>query len=158
MAAAVEHAMEARTTGIDLTPEERFEVFGDHDPERYAEETERRWSGTEAYAESRRRTARRALADWQRMRAESDDLNARYAALVADGVPPAAPAAMDLAEEHRRHIGRWFYECPYPAHRCLGEMYVGDARFTAYYEALGAGVAAHLNAAIAANAERHGAW
>ncbi|BDH08607.1 MerR family transcriptional regulator [Streptomyces seoulensis] len=155
MAAAVEHAMEARTMGIDLTPEERFEVFGDHDPEAYAEETERRWGGTEAYAESRRRTAGYTKADWQRMRAESDGWNTRYAALVADGVASADEAAMDLAEEHRRHIGHWFYDCPYPMHRCLGEMYVADARFTAYYEAFGPGVAAHLNAAIAANADRH---
>lgn len=50
MAAAVEHAMEARTMGINLTPEEKFEVFGDKDPEAHAEEAERRWGGTEAYA------------------------------------------------------------------------------------------------------------
>ncbi|MCZ9343451.1 MerR family transcriptional regulator, partial [Streptomyces sp. TRM76130] len=58
MAAAVEQAMEARRMGIDLTPEERFEVFGDKDPEQYAEETEARWGGTAAYAESQRRAAR----------------------------------------------------------------------------------------------------
>ncbi|MFD4785637.1 MerR family transcriptional regulator [Streptomyces sp. NPDC058459] len=156
LAEAVEHAMEARRMGIDLTPEERFEVFGDQDPGQYAEETERRWGGTESYAESQRRTARHTKEDWQRMRAESDDWNTRYAALVADGVRPADAAAMDLAEEHRRHIGRWFYACPYPMHRCLGELYVADARFTAHYDALGPGVAAHLNAAIAANAGRHG--
>lgn len=32
MAAAVEQAMEARSMGINLTPEEKFEVFGDFDP------------------------------------------------------------------------------------------------------------------------------
>ena len=47
MAEAVEQAMEARTMGINLTPEERFEVFGDKDPEQYAEEAERRWGGTD---------------------------------------------------------------------------------------------------------------
>ncbi|MEU4150959.1 MerR family transcriptional regulator [Streptomyces sp. NPDC026659] len=157
MAAAVEHAMEARRMGIDLTPEERFEVFGDKDPEQYAEEAEQRWGGTEAYAESQRRAARYTKDDWKRMRAESEDWNHRYAALVADGVPPSDAAAMDLAEEHRNHIGHWFYDCPYPMHRCLGEMYVADDRFTAYYDAFGPGVAAHLNAAIAANADRHSA-
>lgn len=57
MAAAVEHAMEARTMGINLTPEEKFEVFGDKDPQAHAEEAERRGGGTEAYAESQRRAA-----------------------------------------------------------------------------------------------------
>ncbi|MET7381580.1 MerR family transcriptional regulator [Streptomyces sp. NPDC005526] len=156
MAAAVEHAMEARRMGINLTPEERFEVFGDNDPERYAEETERRWGGTEAYAESRRRVARHTKDDWQRMRAESDTWNARYADVVSAGGPPTGEAAMDLAEEHRRHISRWFYECPYGMHRCLAEMYVADERFKAYYDAIRPGLAEHLKGAILANADRHG--
>ena len=37
MAAAVEKAMEARTMGINLTPEERLEVFGDFDPDEHAQ-------------------------------------------------------------------------------------------------------------------------
>ncbi|MFF8942619.1 MerR family transcriptional regulator [Streptomyces sp. NPDC014864] len=155
MAAAVEHAMEARRMGINLTPEERFEVFGDHDPGQYAEETERRWGGTEAYAESQRRAARYTKDDWQRMQAESDAWNARYADVVAAGGPPTGEAAMDLAEEHRRHISRWFYECPYDMHRCLAGMYVADERFKAFYDAMRPGLAEHLKGAILANADRH---
>ncbi|AKN70629.1 transcriptional regulator [Streptomyces sp. PBH53] len=155
MAAAVEHALEARTMGINLTPEERFEVFGDHDPEQYAEETRERWGGTEAYAESQRRAARYTKEDWQRIQAETDAWNERYAALVAAGEPPSGGAAMDLAEEHRQHIGRWYFEVPYEMHRCFGEMYVSDERFKAYYDAMGAGFAEHLRDAILANADRH---
>src|SRR4051794_39241291 len=33
---ALEKTMEARMSGLRLTPEERFEVFGDHDPDQYA--------------------------------------------------------------------------------------------------------------------------
>lgn len=102
MAAAVEHAMEARKMGINLTPEEKFEVFGDKDPERYAEEAEQRWGGTEAYAESQRRVARYTKEDWKRLEAEVDDWGGRYAGLVAADEPPTGEAAMDLAEEHRR--------------------------------------------------------
>src|SRR5438046_2944508 len=43
MVTAVRRAMEAVKMGISLTPEERFEVFGDQDPAQYAEETEERW-------------------------------------------------------------------------------------------------------------------
>ncbi|MGW4564846.1 MerR family transcriptional regulator [Streptomyces sp. NPDC004561] len=155
MAAAVEHAMEARTMGINLTPQERFEVFGENDPEQYAEETQARWGGTEAYAESQRRAARYTKDDWKRIQAESDAWTERYKALLAAGEPPTAEAAMDLAEEHRRHMGRWFYECPYEMHRCLGEMYLSDERFKAYYDGLRPGFAEHLRAAILANADRH---
>ncbi|MFE2062073.1 MerR family transcriptional regulator [Streptomyces sp. NPDC059467] len=155
MAEAVEHAMEARRMGINLTPEERFEVFGDKDPDQYAEEAEQRWGGTEAYAESQRRAARYTKADWQRMKAEVDDWSERYAALVAEGEPPVGERAMDMAEEHRLHISTWFYDCPYDMHRGLGEMYIADERFKAFYDAMAPGLAEHLKEAIDANAARH---
>ncbi|MFD7875330.1 MerR family transcriptional regulator [Streptomyces sp. NPDC059766] len=155
MAAAVEHAMEANEMGISLTPEERFEVFGDKDPEQYAEEAEQRWGGTRAYAESQRRTARYTKDDWKRMKAEVADWSERYAALMAAGEPPAGERAMDMAEEHRLHICAWFYECPYDMHQGLAEMYVADERFKAFYDAMRPGLAEHLRAAIVANAARH---
>ncbi|MEU5072611.1 MerR family transcriptional regulator [Streptomyces asoensis] len=154
MAAAVEHAMEAREMGINLTPEERFEVFGDKDPEQYAEEAEQRWCGTEAYAESQRRAARYTKDDWTRMRDEVADWGARYEGLMTAGEPPTGEAAMDMAEEHRQHIGRWFYDCPYETHRGLGELYVSDERFKAFYDAMHPGLAVHLEEAIRANAAR----
>src|SRR3954451_15655731 len=72
MAAAVEHAMEARKMGINLTPEEKFEVFGDKDPGQYADEAEARWGGTEEWVESQRRAARYTKEDWKRLQAEVD--------------------------------------------------------------------------------------
>ncbi|MFF7357450.1 MULTISPECIES: MerR family transcriptional regulator [Streptomyces] len=155
MAAAVEHAMEARTMGINLTPQERFEVFGDKDPEQYREEAEARWGDTEAYAESQRRAAAYGKEDWKRIKAEVDDWGVRYAALVAAGERPAGQAAMELAEEHRQHISRWYFEVPYEMHRCFGEMYVSDERFKAFYDSMHPGLAEHLRAAILANADRH---
>ncbi|MGW0330917.1 MerR family transcriptional regulator [Streptomyces sp. NPDC003011] len=154
MAAAVEHAMEARTMGIDLTPAEKFEVFGDKDPEQYAEEAEQRWGGTEAYAESQRRAARYTKDDWKRVQAEANAWSERYDALMAAGEQPAGDRAMDLAEEHRQHIRTWFYDCPYELHRCLGDMYVSDERFKAFYDSLRPGLAEHLRDAIKANAAR----
>ncbi|MET7289092.1 MerR family transcriptional regulator [Streptomyces sp. NPDC005573] len=155
MAAAVEHAMEAREMGIQLTPEERFEVFGEKDPEQYAEEAERRWGGTETYAESQRRAARYTKEDWKRLQGEVDAWTARYTALMAAGEPASGPAAMDMAEEHRLHIGKWFYDCPHAMHRSLGEMYVADERFKAFYDSMRPGLAEHLREAITANADRH---
>ncbi|MFB8776555.1 MerR family transcriptional regulator [Streptomyces broussonetiae] len=157
MAAAVEQAMEARKMGIDLTPEERFEVFGDKDPEQYAEEAEQRWGGTEAYAESQRRAASYTKEDWKRMQAEVADWGERYDVLMASGEPPTGERAMDMAEEHRQHICSWFYECPYDIHQGLAEMYVADERFKAYYDSMRPGLAEHLREAIVANAARHGA-
>ncbi|MEV5472601.1 MerR family transcriptional regulator [Streptomyces sp. NPDC052207] len=155
MAAAVEHAMEARAMGINLTPEERFEVFGDKDPEAHAEEADRRWGGTEQYAESQRRVARYTKDDWKRMQAEVASWGERYVALMAEGEEPSGERAMDMAEEHRQHISNWFYECSYDIHRGLGGMYVSDERFKEFYDSMRPGLAEHLRDAITANAARH---
>ncbi|WP_149184443.1 MerR family transcriptional regulator [Streptomyces sp. TRM49041] len=154
MAEAVEHAMEAKKMGINLTPEERFEVFGEQDPAKYADEAEQRWGDTEAYKESQRRTARYTKADWQRIQDESKDWGTRYGALMADGEEPSGERAMAMAEEHRQHICRWFYECPYEIHQCIGDMYVEDERFKAFYDSTLPGMAEHLREAIRANAAR----
>ena len=152
MITAIEFAMEAGKVGISLTPEERFEVFGDVDPDRYAEEAEQRWGGTDAYAESVRRTNRYTKADWQRFQAESAAWGRRLTAVMDAGVPADDPAAMDLAEEHRQQIGRWFYDCTYEIHTGLADMYVGDPRFEEHYENLKPGMARYLHDAIHANA------
>ncbi|MER7396630.1 MerR family transcriptional regulator [Streptomyces sp. NPDC000151] len=154
MAAAVKTAMEARRMGINLTPEEKFEVFGDHDPDQYAEEVERRWGDTEAYKESQRRAATYTKEDWKRLTADFDALHHRMGELLAQGVPADSEAATDVAEEHRRFISRHHYECSYEMHSCIGEMYVADERFTATYEAIRPGLAVYMRDAMLANAVR----
>ncbi|MBE1559703.1 MerR family transcriptional regulator [Nonomuraea africana] len=155
MAEAIEVAMEARTLNITLTPEERFEVFGDFRPEQYDEEVERRWGGSSRYAESRRRVASYTKVDWLRLRAEAEGITEDLVAAMKAGLPAAGEAVMDLAERHRAHISRWFYDCTPDIHRCLGELYVTDARFTATIDAAAEGLAAYLRDAIDANADRH---
>lgn len=155
MAKAVEHAMEAHKMGINLTPEEKFEVFGDFDPDQYAAEAEERWGGTEEYKESARRSASYTKEDWQRITEEANGIHGRLAALMDSGAAAGSEAAMDLAEEHRGWLNRNHYTCAYELHTCLGEMYVSDERFTAYYEAIHPGLAVFLRDAIVANAARN---
>jgi hypothetical protein len=64
---------------------------------------------------------------------------------------------MAVAEAHRRHISRWFYDCPPSMHRGLGDMYAADPRFTAHYEQRAAGLAEYVRDAVHANADRLGA-
>jgi DNA-binding transcriptional MerR regulator len=156
MVAAVEKEMEARSMGISLTPEERFEVFGDWLPEEYEAEAEQKWGETEAWAQSKRRTTSYSKDDWLRIKAEGDDIEARFAAALRDGVPADSEAAMDLAEEHRQQIDRNFYDCPPQMHAGLGRMYVEDERFTAHYEEITPGLAQYVSTAIQANAARQG--
>jgi DNA-binding transcriptional MerR regulator len=152
MITAVEFAMEAEKVGINLTPEERFEVWGDFNPDDYAEEAEQRWGQTDAYQESARRTARYTKEDWQRNKAESEEWGRRIVAVMEAGLPADSTEAKELAEEHRAHISRWFYECSYEIHTGLADMYLADERFTATYENIKPGLTQYLHDAIHANA------
>ncbi|MET7749660.1 MerR family transcriptional regulator [Micromonospora sp. NPDC005367] len=152
MVSAIEFALEARKLNIRLTPQERFEVFGDFDPEAHVEEAEQRWGGSEAYAESNRRVSRYGTDDWLRIRRENEDWARRIVAVMSSGAPEDGPEAMELAEEHRQIIGRWFYECSYEIHTGLADMYLADERFTAHYENIAPGLTAYLAEAIHANA------
>jgi hypothetical protein len=118
----------------------------------YADEA--RWGNTEAYRQSQERTARYTERDWAEIKAAGADLNERLAAAMRAGVAADDPAAMDLAEEHRQQLNRYFYDCGHDFHRGLGDMYVADERFTANYEAVAPGLATYLRDAIHANAAR----
>ncbi|MEW2430276.1 MerR family transcriptional regulator [Micromonospora sp. NPDC047644] len=152
MVAAIEFAMEASRMNIQLTPEERFEVFGDFDPEQRRAEAEQRWGDTDVYRESNRRVSRYTKDDWLRNKAENEDWGRRMVAVLTSGAAADSPEAMDLAEEHRQLISRWFYECSYEIHTGLADMYLADERFTAFYENIAPGLAAYLHEAIHANA------
>jgi DNA-binding transcriptional MerR regulator len=152
--AAIEKTMEACAMGIQLTPQEMFEVFGDGDPTEHAAEAADRWGDTDAYRESHRRTSRYTKADWQRMKADSAAVEARYLAAYRTGAPASGAEAMDVAEAHRQLITTWFYDCSHDMHRALAQMYVQDERFTAHYDDQAEGLAQFVHDAVTANADR----
>jgi DNA-binding transcriptional MerR regulator len=154
MVAAIDHEMEAREMDIKLTPEERLEVFGDFDPKEHAGEAEERWGDTDAYRQSSRRVSNYTKEDWQKIKAEQEEVTANLAAVFESGAAPGSEEAMAAAEAHRRHISRWYYDCSHQMHRGLGEMYAGDERFRANYDSLSPGLSEFIRDAARANAER----
>ena len=156
MVAAVEKEMEARAMGISLTPEERFEVFGEHDPAQYDAEVQERWGETDAYAQSKRKTAAYTKDDWLRIKAEGEDLEARFAAALWAGVPADSdrghgPRRGAPAVDHAELL-----RLPARDARRPGRMYVEDERFTAHYEEIAPGLAQYVSTAVQANAARQG--
>jgi MerR family transcriptional regulator, thiopeptide resistance regulator len=153
---ALDRALEAEMSGVNLTREEQRELFGDGFSEDYQREARERWGDTEAWRQSRERTSRYTKDDWMTIKAEGDAVNAALVAAKRAGAAPDSTAAMDAAEAHRRHIEERFYDLDHAFHRCLGDMFVADERFTATYEALEPGLATWFREAIHANADRHG--
>ena len=122
----------------------------------HADEARARWGHTDAFRESQRRAAGYAAADWADIKRDFDRVESRLAAALLEGWPADSPVAMDLAEEHRALLSRWFYECSTSLHCSLGAMYVDDERFTEHYDQRARGLAAYICAAIHANADRIG--
>jgi hypothetical protein len=152
---AIEREMEARKMGMSLTPEEQFEIFGTDRMDEYAAEAEEKWGDTDAWRESRRRTAAYSKQDWITIKAEADANIAGFAEAIRAGEPASGAAAMDLAEAHRQHLIRWFYDCGYGMHRGLAELYISDPRYMASYDEIEPGFSQYVHDAIMANADRH---
>ena len=93
--------------------------------------------------------------DWITIKAQADANIAGFAEAMRAGEPATGTVAMDLAEEHRQHISRWFYDCGYDQHRGLAEMYISDPRYTAPYDEIEPGFSQYVHDAILANADRN---
>ena len=150
----VERALRAMDEDTEMDRTEMFEGLEEFDHEQYEEEAERRWGHSDAYQESMRRIRGYGKGDWARITEEGETVVAGLAALMAEGAQAAGRAAMELAEEHRLHIDRWFYPCSHGMHRNLAEMYTADPRFEAYFEKRGKGLAVFVQDAIRANEAR----
>src|SRR5258708_12262498 len=87
MLGALEKEMEAYQMGINLTPQERLEVFGGFDPQEYEQEAADRWGDTDAYRQSQRRASSCTKDDWAAIPAEGAPTNPRRPE------PPPARAA-----------------------------------------------------------------
>jgi len=151
---AIENEMEAREMAISLTPEEQLEIFGTDRLEEHAREAGERWEKTEAWKESQRRTAAYTKDDWLQIKREADANISAFAQALRGGEPPTGQVAMDLAEAHRAHTTRWFYDCTHERHRALAELYVSDPRFVEPWEDIAPGFSHYVHDAIVANAKR----
>lgn len=152
---AIDQALEKAMTNTPMTHDDMRDLFGDTFDD-YQAEAEQRWGETPQWQESQRRTKTYGKAEWLQLKAEGEAIEKALADAFRAGLPADSDAAMDAAERHRRHVERWFYDCPPSFHRCLGDQYVGDPRYVATYdESFGLpGLATFCHDAIHANADR----
>jgi MerR family transcriptional regulator, thiopeptide resistance regulator len=151
---AIEYEMEARSMGISLSREEQFEIFGTEVVEEHMQEAAERWGETDAFKESQRRSAAYTKEDWIEIKRQADENIQGFTDAIKAGEPADGPVAMDLAEAHRQHIARWFYDCSPELHKSLAELYVSDRRFSEPWEKLAPGFSQYVHDAILANAAR----
>lgn len=151
---AIDRALEREMNDQPATREELKEIFGDGFKDEYQTEAEERWGDTDKWKQSQERTSRYTKEDWEQVKAETDAVNEQFVAALQAGLPATSTEAMDAAEAARAHMHERFYDIDHEFHRCLGDMYVADPRFTKTYEDLAPGLARYVRDAIHANADR----
>jgi MerR family transcriptional regulator, thiopeptide resistance regulator len=131
---ALEKLMAAHRSGIQLTAEDQIEIFGTTVfSGEYADEAQERWGNTDAWKQSRRRTAAFTRRHWQQIAADGDALLADLAQAKRDGVKPGSDRANILVRRHAAGIEQ-FYDCDPSMQIALAEMYLADERFTRHYD------------------------
>jgi MerR family transcriptional regulator, thiopeptide resistance regulator len=153
-----EQAIEVQRTGVELTPEERFEVFGEISFDlSYATEAQLKWQNSPGQRESMARAAAHTKEDWRQLMGEAAAWRAELIAAFDEDEPYDGERAMDLAEEHRLHIARWFTTCPPDMHQRIADDVAADPRAFALVvppSQQRPGLAAYLRKAVHANAAR----
>jgi len=149
VARALDEALAALATGTTVKETTMFEGF---DNSQYEDDVRSRWGDTDAFRQSAQRMASYGDAQWTLIRSQAEEINRAFLELQAACEQPGGAAARQVAERHRQHISRWFYDCSHEFHCGLAEIYVTDPRFKENYERQAEGLARYVHDAIVANA------
>ena len=116
--------------------------------ERYADEARGRYGDTDAYKEYERRAADFKAEDRKALSDGMDEIMHGFARLKNKGAAPSDEQARLQVEKLRQFITERMYNCTDEILAGLGQMYVGDERFTANIDRHGAGTAAYISECI----------
>ena len=147
--ANIQETIESMEGGTQMKDEKRFEALKDEliaeNENKYGKEVRERW-GNEVAAQSNQRLKNMTQEQYDAQQALAAQVNLRLKEAMATGDARSAKAR-ETVELHLRWLGGWG-NYPPEAHKGLGDMYVADTRFAAYYDVVGAGAAQFLRDAI----------
>lgn len=149
---ALEEEIHARKMGISLSPLQQLQIFG---TERFASllaEAGRNPVMAEVWDSAARRSAAYTPADWSSIRAEADATIDAFVQALAAGDAPTSPRARAAAEDHRRHLSRWFFDCDHHRHARIAAVYLSDPAGIGQWDNVAPGFSQYVYDAINANA------
>jgi len=129
-----------------INDEALYTSFNQEEIKQYAQEVKERWGNTDAYKQSQERTKHWTKEDYKKIQTVTNALTKKIAEAMSKG--PSDSQIQKLIAEHYQGISV-FYDCSMDMYKNLGQMYVDDLRFTAYYEKFSSGLAVFMRDAIA---------
>mgnify|MGYP000616217074 CR=1 FL=1 len=121
--------------------------------EQYSEELKERFDAR-TIEESNRRTAHYSKERWAQIIQEGADLASRVGDQMNRGAEATDEKVQEEVAKYHSYIDNNFYSCSIEVFRGLGEMYVSDLRFSAYYEKIAEGLAVFFSHAIGIYCDR----
>ncbi len=137
--------------GMKMSDIEKFQGFKkdlvDKNEEKYGKEIREKY-GDDTVDESNRKMMNLSKEDYNKMQDLAADINARIEKAVLDKEDPKGEVGKEIAMLHKEWLTFAWPKYSAEAHKGLGEMYVADERFTAYYDKTVSGCAEFLRDAI----------
>lgn len=138
--------------GVPMKNENLFDAFDfeqfSREQNAYEEEVKTRWGETDAYKASQQRTKNYSKEDWARIFDAQQAQTKQLAELYLGGAAIDDARVGSLIDQARETIDTYFYPCSVEMFSQLGQMYVADERFKAYYDKFAPGLAQFYSDAI----------
>ena len=139
--------LDANLKGENTMSFEEFDMSEiERTKEKYREEVEQKWGGTDAYKQSKERTELYKKEDWAAMMEKSKKIMKLFSE--HRGENPESKEVQDLVKMWQDFITESYYDCTNEILAGLGEMYTGDERFTENIDEFGKGTAQFMGEAI----------
>jgi len=142
----IDTTITSMTNNQKMGDAELYDAFKDDDVKQYQDEVKQRWGNTDAYKQSMERTKKMTKKEMDKLKEDGK----KHTQALADSMDkgPKHPDVQALIAKSHEGVN-FFYDCSLDMFRNLGEMYVQDPRFTAYYEKFRPGLAVFMRDAIA---------
>lgn len=122
-----------------------YNIPKDPDINQYQDEIKQRWGNTDTYKQSMKKINHMTQIEMAKLKADGEKFTQTIADNMDKGV--SHPDVQSLIKKHHDGI-EFFYNCPLAMYKNIGQMYVDDTRFTAYYDKYKPGLAIFMRDAI----------
>lgn len=137
---------ELQNNTMNITEENMYAGFRPEEVPSIRSEVSERW-GMEMLLETEARLQKLSKTDWENLQQKGEAINALLGSLV--NLPPTAPQVQQAVGLHFDYLSH-YRELNLASYKQLGDLYVEDPRFSAYYARYAASLPTFLQAAIQA--------
>jgi len=135
-----------KETKTMLKDEELYEGFSKEEIESIKKEVNEKYD-PKLVAESNRRVRSMSKEQWAEVKKEGGDIYSALGDAFGNGLSPDSKETQALIARHYQHLHRFYTPNP-EMYKGLGEMYVADERFRAFYDKIRPNLADYIKKAI----------